>query len=69
MLGINADQGKKYYPLNIKLDYKDRSGNSYDSTETLGISSSSLGSEAAATPRVLISKYTLSDEKILAEMW
>lgn len=66
MLGINPDQGKKYYPLNIKLDYKDRSGNSYDSTETLGISSSSLGSEAAATPRVLISKYTLSDEKILA---
>jgi hypothetical protein len=49
------------------MDYKDRIGNSYESSEKLGINVVDLyGSGIAGKPRVLISKYTLSDEKILA---
>ncbi|MGI5876237.1 MAG: COG1361 S-layer family protein [Dethiobacteria bacterium] len=66
LLGINPEQDKNYYPLNLKIDYKDHLGNSYTSEETLGIPSTASGSTEAGTPRVLISKYTLSDEKILA---
>lgn len=65
-VGINPSQGALHYPLKVLLSYSDRGGNSYESTETLGISSTGLDSVATGTPRVLISKYTLSDEKILA---
>lgn len=67
-LGINPSQGTAHYPLKVSLKYSDRSGKSHTSAETLGISSAALdpGPAAAGKPRVLISKYTLSDEKILA---
>jgi len=67
-LGINPSQGAVHYPLKVLLNYTDRSGKSYTNSETLGISSAALDptSAVAGTPRVLISKYTLSDEKILA---
>ncbi|NMB42147.1 MAG: hypothetical protein GX996_09460 [Firmicutes bacterium] len=64
-IGINASQGGAHYPLKVLLSYSDHRGNSYTSEETLGIPSSAA-EKAAGTPRVLISKYTLSDEKILA---
>lgn len=67
-LGINTSQGTLHYPLELTMEYTDRTGKSYSSSETLGISSNDLdpASTAAGTPRVLINKYTLSDEKILA---
>ena len=67
-IGINPSQGSAHYPLKVTMDYLDRTGKSYSTTETLGISSTTLDSSAAVagTPRVLISKYTLSDEQILA---
>lgn len=67
-LGINPSQGSAHYPLKVTMNYLDRTGKSYSSTETLGISSTTLDSSAAVagTPRVLISKYTLSDKQILA---
>jgi len=65
-MGINPSQGSLYFPLKVLLIYSDRRGNSYESAETLGISSTGVVSAATGTPRVLISKYTLSDEKILA---
>lgn len=66
--GLNPSQGQGHYPLQLDLDYTDRTGQSYDSSETLGISSASLDSSAtvAGNPRVLINKYTLSDAQILA---
>lgn len=68
LLGINTDTDASHLPLNIKIEYKDANRNPVPaSTETLGIAASQVGVDAAAgEPRVLISKYTLSEEKILA---
>ena len=68
LLGINTDTDASHLPLNIKIEYKDANRNPVPaSTETLGISAAQVGlSAAAGEPRVLISKYTLSEEKILA---
>jgi hypothetical protein len=68
LLGINTDTVASHLPLNIKIEYKDANRNPVpSSTETLGIAASQVGIDSAAgEPRVLISKYTLSEEKILA---
>lgn len=67
LLGANSIEGINYHPLDITMEYKDRIGNSYQSSETLGINVADLyGSGTFGKPRVLISKYTLSEEKILA---
>ncbi len=69
-LGINRAAGETHLPLNVKLEYKDQTGNLLGPvSETLGISAADLGereSSPQGKPRVLISKYTLSEEKILA---
>ena len=69
LLGINRAAGDTHLPLTVKLEYKDSIGNNLDAlSETLGISAADLGSSRTGQgkPRVLISKYTLSAEKILA---
>ncbi|MEW5921523.1 MAG: hypothetical protein AB1796_11380 [Bacillota bacterium] len=71
LLGINRAAGDTHLPLNVKLEYKDSTGNALTPvSETLGISAADLRekeeSAQQGTPRVLISKYTLSEEKILA---
>lgn len=67
LLGVNPVEGINYQPLNINIKYKDTIGNSYESNETLGINVADLyGAGSFGKPRVLINKYTLSDEKILA---
>jgi hypothetical protein len=66
-LGINTPkEDMTHYPLKVLLSYEDRSGNAFTSEETLGIPSFAKDELESGTPRVLISKYTLSDEKILA---
>lgn len=71
LLGINTSPGDTHLPLNVKLEYKDKSGNLLSPvSETLGISAADLRQKEESSqqgkPRVLISKYTLSEEKILA---
>jgi len=68
LLAINRTSESTNLPLQVKIEYKDAAGNQMTpSSESLGIAASQLGREyAAGAPRVLISKYTLSEEKILA---
>ncbi len=67
MLGVNSVENVNYQPLDINIKYKDTIGNSYESSETLGINVADFfGAGSLGKPRVLINKYTLSDEKILA---
>lgn len=58
------------YTIPIQIDYEDADKESYQGTETISILASSLGlAEQAQTgwrPRVMLSKYTLSEAQILA---
>jgi len=67
LLGVNHSQEEGHLPLKVEMKYQDPVGNEITSSETLGIAASQVGIDTAAgEPRVLISKYTLSEEKILA---
>ncbi len=66
LLGINHSQAEGHLPVKVEMKYQDPGGNELTSSETLGIAASQLGIDSAGEPRVLISKYTLSEEKILA---
>jgi hypothetical protein len=66
-LGVNSGEGINFYPLNLTMEYQDRWGNKFSSQETVGINVAELyGSGSAGKPKVMISKYSLSEEKILA---
>jgi hypothetical protein len=66
-LGINAGEGNNFCPLNLALEYQDPWGNKFSSQETVGINIAELsGSGSGGKPKVMISKYSLSEEKILA---
>jgi len=69
LLGINPAKGDTHLPLNVKLEYRDKAGNAQPPvSETLGIAvaDTEAGDTPGGTPRVLISKYTLSADKVLA---
>lgn len=67
LLGVNPGEGVNFYPLNLTMEYQDRWGNKFSSQETIGINVTELyGSGSAGKPKVMISKYSLSEEKILA---
>ena len=69
LLGINPAKGDTHLPLNVKLEYRDKAGNAQPPvSETLGIAvaDTDAGDTPGGTPRVLISKYTLSADKVLA---
>lgn len=61
-LGLNrADT--TVYPLTLTLEYSDRSGQKFTAEQTLGLSSADIGA-TGSTPRVIISKYTLTPEQV-----
>lgn len=65
LLGINPARGDIHLPLTVKLEYRDRAGNTLTPvSETLGIAVADIA--PSGTPRVLISKYTLSEDNVLA---
>jgi len=65
--GVNQAAKVAHYPLRLTLNYKDKRGNAYQGQETISISPSDLDiAYTTGKPRVLISKYTLSEERILA---
>ncbi len=67
LLGLNPGEGANFCPLTFKTEYEDRLGNKYNSEETIGINLAELyGAGGAGKPQVIISKYSLSEEKILA---
>lgn len=67
LLGVNPTDETNYYPLSFTLEYEDDVGNTYNSTETLGLNADDIdASVSAGKPWVIISKYSLSEEKILA---
>ncbi|HHU77233.1 MAG TPA: hypothetical protein GXZ24_10175 [Firmicutes bacterium] len=67
LIGINHSNQEGHLPLTVEIKYQDPGGNEISSSETLGIAASQIGIDTAAgVPRVLISKYTLSEGKILA---
>jgi hypothetical protein len=67
LIGVNQVEGRAHYPLSLTLNYTDSRGIDYQGKEAIAIAPPSLETTAATgKPRVLISKYTLAPEKILA---
>jgi hypothetical protein len=61
-LGLNRTD-TTVYPLTLTLEYGDRSGQKFTAEQTLGLSSADIGA-TGSTPRVIISKYTLTPEQV-----
>ena len=51
------------YPLILTLEYSDRSGQKFTSEQTFGLASADIGA-TGSTPRVIISKYSLTPEQV-----
>lgn len=66
-----ASKDQAVYTIPVQLDYSDADDGSYQGAETMAVRASALGikeeqEETGWRPRVMLSKYTLSEEQILA---